>query len=184
MRSFLATVSARLAGFPGARHGIASVEFALIVPLLTLLLFGTIEVGRMISDYQAVTKGVRDATRYLTRVDGVDCTGGTGTLDAARLAEARNLALSGRIATPSDADYRLTYWTAPESVAVAVTCQAKTLADGTALSGIYAPATYVPQITVTANVNFLRLFGDLILAGNANGDLPFAVAHTQLHIGE
>ena len=48
-----------------ARGGIAAVEFAIILPLLVLLLFGTIEIGRILFDYQAASKSVRDATRYL-----------------------------------------------------------------------------------------------------------------------
>ena len=52
-----------------ARGGIAAVEFVLILPLLVLLMFGTIEIGRILFDYQAVSKSVRGATRYLTRID-------------------------------------------------------------------------------------------------------------------
>ena len=61
----------------GARHtrrersrGAALVEFALVAPLLLLLLFGVIEFGFVFNDYQSVRQGVRDATRVAV-VDNV-----------------------------------------------------------------------------------------------------------------
>ena len=68
-----------LARFRRAHGGIAAVEFAIVLPLLVLMLFGTIEIGRILFDYQAASKSVRDATRYLTRIDagllGLACPG-------------------------------------------------------------------------------------------------------------
>jgi Flp pilus assembly protein TadG len=43
--------------------GAALVEFALVMPLLFLLLFGIVEFGINMNDYQALRQGVRDATR-------------------------------------------------------------------------------------------------------------------------
>ncbi len=45
--------------------GIASVEFTLTLPLLLLLLLATAELGRMLSQYDTLTKAVRDGARYL-----------------------------------------------------------------------------------------------------------------------
>ena len=54
----------------GARHtrhersrGAVIVEFALVAPVLILLLFGVVEFGFVFNDYQSVRQGVRDATR-------------------------------------------------------------------------------------------------------------------------
>ncbi len=58
--------------FFGDSRGIAAVEFAIVLPFLMLMLFGMIEIGRALFHYHAVTKSVRDATRYLTRV-GMTC---------------------------------------------------------------------------------------------------------------
>jgi Flp pilus assembly protein TadG len=44
-------------------QGAALVEFALIVPLLFLMLFGIIEFGFAFNDYQSVRQGVRDGAR-------------------------------------------------------------------------------------------------------------------------
>jgi Flp pilus assembly protein TadG len=45
--------------------GLASVEFAIAVPLLLLLLLAIPELGRMLSQYDTLTKAVRDGARFL-----------------------------------------------------------------------------------------------------------------------
>ncbi len=60
------------------RDGIASVEFAIVLPILVLMLFGTIEFGRLLVDYQLVNKSARDAIRYLSRVRDTAITPFTG----------------------------------------------------------------------------------------------------------
>ena len=68
------------------------------MPLLALMLFGAIEIGRLMHDYQLVEKSVRHAVRYLSRVD-MTCAGATATLvNATDDNIARNLAISGEIA--------------------------------------------------------------------------------------
>ena len=46
-------------------RGIASVELAIALPVLLLLLTAIVEVGRLLSEYDTLTKSVRDAARYL-----------------------------------------------------------------------------------------------------------------------
>jgi hypothetical protein len=43
--------------------GAALVEFAFVAPLLVLILFGIIEFGVALNDYQSIRHGVRDGTR-------------------------------------------------------------------------------------------------------------------------
>ena len=104
--------------FRRARQGVAAVEFVLCLPLIALMLFGTIDIGRLLFDYQAVSKSVRDATRYLARIPagtlGLTCGGVTG---AAPIAEARNLALRGTIDTTDP--YLLGFWTDPTAASSA-----------------------------------------------------------------
>ena len=70
-------------------RGVAIVEFALIAPLLFLLLFGIIEFGFVFNDYQSVRQGVRDATRAAV-VDNVpNCSAGDDTADLVCLVEQR-----------------------------------------------------------------------------------------------
>jgi hypothetical protein len=69
------------------QHGVALVEFALVLPFLLVLSIITFEFGRAIWQYNTLTKSVRDAARYLSLQ-----TPGT------KIAEARNLMVYG---TPS-----------------------------------------------------------------------------------
>lgn len=48
------------------QRGIASVEFTIALPLLLLMLLATAEIGRMLSQYDTLTKAVRDGARYLS----------------------------------------------------------------------------------------------------------------------
>lgn len=47
--------------------GSVIVEMALLLPLLILLLFGVMELGRAIYQYNALAKAVRDSARYLSQ---------------------------------------------------------------------------------------------------------------------
>ena len=46
------------------RHGQAIVEFAIVLPILMVLLVGILEVGRMIFIYSVVNNASREAARY------------------------------------------------------------------------------------------------------------------------
>jgi len=49
---------------PGGQRGTAMVEFMIGLPALLFLLFATAEIGRLISQYNTLTKAVRDGVRY------------------------------------------------------------------------------------------------------------------------
>ena len=77
-------------------RGAAMVEFAIVVPLLVILVFGIVEIGRAIYQHTTLGKGTDAAARYLTRVwNGLndDCTS-NAEWTAAESA-ARNLAVYG-----------------------------------------------------------------------------------------
>jgi Flp pilus assembly protein TadG len=69
------------------QHGVALVEFALVLPLLLVLSLAAAELGRAVYRYNTCTKAVRDAVRYLSVQ-----TPGT------HAAEARNLVVYGNVA--------------------------------------------------------------------------------------
>ena len=57
--------------------GAILVEFGLVMPVMLLLLAVTLESARLMWSYQSVIAGVRDASRYLSRVTPADiCTSG------------------------------------------------------------------------------------------------------------
>ena len=47
-------------------NGFAAIELTIILPFLLLLIFATAEFGRMLYQYNALNKTVRNASRYLT----------------------------------------------------------------------------------------------------------------------
>lgn len=70
-----------------SQHGVALVEFTLILPLLLILTFVTTEFGRALYQYNTLVKSVRDAARYLSI-----------QLPNTHLDEARNLIIYGNTA--------------------------------------------------------------------------------------
>lgn len=69
------------------------IEFIFIVPLMLVLCFGVIEIGRVLWYQHFITKGVRDGTRYLTRVPLE--VGNCGALPLSARTTAIGLALNG-----------------------------------------------------------------------------------------
>lgn len=51
-------------------HGQAMVEMALVLPVLLLLLFGTIEFGRVLHDFLVVTQAAREGARSMAVNEG------------------------------------------------------------------------------------------------------------------
>ena len=74
-------------GLAGDCRGVAAVEFGILLPFMMVLLAGVSDLGRSIWQSHALTKGVRDAARYLSRVDA--------PFTDTQLTAARNLALRG-----------------------------------------------------------------------------------------
>jgi len=52
------------------QKGLAAIEFTMILPFLLLLIFACAEFGRLMFQYNALNKTVRDASRYLNTVNG------------------------------------------------------------------------------------------------------------------
>jgi hypothetical protein len=59
----------------GARRGVAAVEFAVILPLLLMLLVGIWELGRIIHVQQTVNNAARDGARLGAQANVVSTTG-------------------------------------------------------------------------------------------------------------
>jgi Flp pilus assembly protein TadG len=49
-----------------ASQGVSAIEFAIVIPVLLLLVFGITEGGRAIYQYNTLAKATRDAARYLS----------------------------------------------------------------------------------------------------------------------
>lgn len=59
----------------GRTHGQALVEFALVLPVIALLVFGFIDIGRLVFDYNTLTNAARQAAR-VAAVNQLDPAGG------------------------------------------------------------------------------------------------------------
>jgi Flp pilus assembly protein TadG len=172
-----------LRGLLGDKRGTAAVELAIVLPFLMIMLFGLIEIGRALYHYHAVTKSVRDATRYLTRVGMTCAAAGNGPLanyldSATDETTAKNLVLSGHTSTPVAAsDYLLAYWTDPNTITGTVNC----VNNANQYSGVYNGIANIPVITLTANVPFSFLWGSVFLNRDS---VTFTISHSEVHVGE
>jgi hypothetical protein len=89
------------------RKGAALVEFTVMAPFLLVLGLGVIELGNALYGHQLILAGVRDAARYLSRVDDPN----------ALASDAKQLAVYGEIGGSTK---RVSWWNVA-NVNVAVT---------------------------------------------------------------
>jgi Flp pilus assembly protein TadG len=140
----------------GNRRGAAAAEMALVLPLLTFLLFGSAELGNFFLNEHAVAKAVRDGARYASRLPMSDYPGCTPTSDAET--RIRNVTRTGTIAGAT-AGNRLAYWEDTMAGSPTITVTAACDTSGT-FTGIYDGLTMgVPKVTVSATVPYQSLFG-------------------------
>jgi Flp pilus assembly protein TadG len=142
--------------------GAALVEFSLLAPFLVFLALGMTEFGRFLYHYQMVLEGLRDAGRYIARLDPTNAT---------NQGNARNLAVFGAINGTGTA--RVPGWTTAN-----ISFNPQTISNS---AGTYrGPATIrVVEVTTTfsyADVGFLSVLG--------LGSISVNAAHEQRVIEE
>jgi Flp pilus assembly protein TadG len=137
--------------------GAAAAEFALILPLMLVLVFSFYEAGRVFWSYNIVQSSARDAARYAARLP-VTCAGSAGTFDDSGAAtQVENLTRTGTLdgtGSPLVPD-----WTDNSTVTVAIDCSYDNSAA--TMKGIYTSHANIPAITVTAAAPYGLLFGGL-----------------------
>jgi Flp pilus assembly protein TadG len=126
---------------------------AMVLPILLILIFGSVELGYYFMSEHVVDKAVRDASRYAARLplaDYPDCT----SVDATAAQQIQRLARTG---DPDGTTGRLAGWTDDTMTSVTVSCPG----TGTyANAGIYTDfPDGAPVVTVTAQVPYTTLFG-------------------------
>lgn len=149
-----------------ARKGAALVEFTLLAPLLVMMMCGLAEFANAMRQYHVMEKGVRDAGRYVARVQMTGC-----TITGSAVTAARNLALTGRT---SGGTPLLDTWTNPSTVAVTVSSCVNNS------SGTYRGLSSIPVIQVTATAPYADLG---LLDALGLGDIQLSVTHRQVWIG-
>jgi Flp pilus assembly protein TadG len=121
--------------------GNSATEFALIMPMLAVLLFGFYEVGRLIWSYSIVASSVRDASRFASRLS-MNC---GGFVDGADTARVQRLTRTGTVDTGGTPLVK--NWSSDASVTVAIDCIDNT---GGTYTGRFDGLTQIPRVTVTA----------------------------------
>lgn len=86
--------------------GLAAIEFVLVLPVLLLLAFSIIDFGRLLFQYDALTKSTRDAAKYVARAVKPASNALATELSAYNtiVEEAQRLALCGDITLTNPAD--------------------------------------------------------------------------------
>jgi Flp pilus assembly protein TadG len=139
-------------------RGVAASEFALILPVLTMLLFGFYEAGRMYWNYNIVQSSARDAARYAARMPMTCDSGGVGAfVDAGDEAEIQNLTRTGTL--DGTGDPLVAGWTNNATVNVSISCVDNSSAT---YSGRYDGHTKIPTVNISATAPHGALFGGLV----------------------
>jgi Flp pilus assembly protein TadG len=79
------------------QSGVAMVEFAVVLPLMLLLILGVAEFGRAFMQYNVLTKSVRDGARHLAQY-ALFGSSGTVNIDSQLVFETQNLVVYGNSA--------------------------------------------------------------------------------------
>ncbi len=142
-------------------EGAAAVEFALVLPLLLVLSFGFIEVGRLFWTYHIATASVRDAARYGARLNP-NCSAAGAPGGFGPLARQQIIWLARTGTTTGSGAPLVTGWINDGSVEVRVTCIGNGGGGGPVLGGVYSGLAAIPAVTVTATVPYNPQFGGLL----------------------
>jgi Flp pilus assembly protein TadG len=148
------------------RSGSAAAEMALVAPLLALIMFGALEMGKYFWDEHLVTKAVRDGARYASRQSftSMPC-GGTATNET----QIKNVVRYGKPTVTGADKPLLYYWTNNNTITVTVSCYANGGLNGARVyNGIYTARPNVPRVTVSASVPYTPLAALFGIDGGAS----------------
>lgn len=137
------------------------VEFAIVLPLLLMLLFGITELGRALYQQNSLYKAVESGARYLARVnnvlqfdeDGNCTTAGPDWPDSVSLTAATNLIIYGNI--NGTGNPLLPNLDESGAITISVAPRELTKTDTSTLM--------VCVITITSQPAFAGFFGDIVI---------------------
>jgi hypothetical protein len=135
----------------------AAAEMAMTLPLLLILLFGTVELGNYFMSEHAVGKAVRDAARYASRLPITNYPACTPT--AAAEQQIQRVARTGQPDGTTSA--RLGGWTADSMTDVEVNCLDLSTSTYAGIFTEYPFPDGIPLVTVRAAVPYQSVFGTL-----------------------
>jgi hypothetical protein len=82
----------------GVQQGLATVELAIVLPVLLLLMLAVAELGRLLYQYGTLTKAVQDGARYLSATARLGSTQVIDLTNGPHDERARNLVVYGALA--------------------------------------------------------------------------------------
>ena len=132
------------------QRGNAAAELALMLPFITVLLFGTVEIGYFFYTEHQVVKGVRDGARYGGRQSFADINCDDASVPDDIEDAIQQVTMTGRA---SGGTVRVPGWEAGD-VTVAVDCPATPVTGG-----IYSDESNAPTVVVSTTVEHTPLFG-------------------------
>ena len=161
-------------------RGAAAAELALILPLLLIILCGSLELGNYFMNEHTLVKAVRDGSRYAARQAFSNYTGCTGSPGGTVVADTKNIVMNGYLSGGTIVTPNI------QTADVDVTMSCKTTAGGQTMSGIYAgrdvdadTQTDAQIVRVTATVNYrpvIAAFGFSGVGFKLNAESEAAVA--------
>jgi Flp pilus assembly protein TadG len=131
---------------PRAERGAAIVEFALCLPLLAILVFAGIDVGRAYATSEWVKSAAREGALYASRESGAQQSG------------------SGACADPNNATWHAVHEGGPVTVTFLPSVSSCTTDPAALASAGLGPGQPV-RVTVTAQFRFLTPLGNVVLGG-------------------
>jgi len=157
-----------LLGFLRNPAGAAAAELALVMPLLLILMFGSVELSNLFMDQHALEKQVRDGARYGARLTISKSYACPGTVfeDTGYATKIINVTKTGAVSGTGNPRWPTSYWartcsSGNPTVAVTLRCVDKTQIDtaGDGVTGIYSslPGTTIPVVKVSAEVKYRSL---------------------------
>jgi len=164
-------------------RGAAIVEFAIVLPVLLILLFGITELGRALYQQNTLYKAVQNGARYLARVNGVisvegdsssvppilPCGANDTAIWGSYVDKAKNLVAYGSGSSPLLPNLE------PDIVMIGLTAKTLTQADGTE-----EPLCIV---SVSAEVPFAGIFGDTLIPFSGIGAINLHAETEERFIG-
>lgn len=134
--------------------GNAAVEMVLVLPLLLILLFGSVELANYFYNEHIVVQAVRDGARYAARQDMANFVTCSGSPGGSVVADTTNIVETGLLSGGSS---RINY----TGATIDVTTSCTTTAGGSTMGGIYNEVTNAsgdlvgaPRVRVSASVPY------------------------------
>jgi Flp pilus assembly protein TadG len=147
--------------FRRAEDGGALVEFAISLPLILVVSFGTIDSMRLFWSYQAAVAGVRDAARYIARMapDNICTTADLTAHLAARNVNPTTIIDSTLFADANNSRALYTGGVTIGGVTTTLSC----------VTGLRLRQANVPVVRVSANMRITMPFSGILVLVGGNG---------------